>query len=192
MICIWDHEYAEKSLITVKAGINWFDFENKGRTSHAYWDAAITQRFPTITVTYETGVRYVIDPLRSQRKEDRYLATVRRDGERTSLAVSGGIIEYREAEIKHLENSTYRLTGTIGHAITIKSKITVDVGTERFKDYLSSASADRYLTGIRFEHLAKENLTLAMDYRFTNVYSRDDYSMNYYNNRFAVELRKTF
>ncbi len=46
--------------------------------------------------------------------------------------------------------------------------------------------------GARFEHLFTENLTLALDYRYTNVYSPDVYVYNYFNNRFSVELRKVF
>ena len=67
----------------------------------------------------------------------------------------------------------------MSHAITTKSKIILDLGAERLKDYLVYTKVDRYLTGVRFEHLAAENLTLALDYRYTNVYSSDVYSDNY-------------
>jgi len=84
------YEYAENSLLTLKAGNSWFDFESTGRTTQVFWDATITQRYPTITITYETGLRFIPDPLRNLRREDRYVATIRKDSERTSLAVSGG------------------------------------------------------------------------------------------------------
>ncbi len=186
------HEYQEGSTITARVGNSWFDFETTDRTSQVFWDAVLTQRWPTVTVTYETGLRFVADPDGRLRREDRYLATVRNEAERTSLMVSGGVREYREVEHKNLETTSYRLSGTIGHAITTKSKIILDAVVERLRDHLSVVTTDRYLTGARFEHLAMENLMLALDYRFTNIYSPDVYRENYYNNRVIVELRKAF
>ncbi len=186
------HEYSNNSTITVKAGNSWLDFENTGRTSQVFWDAVLTQHYPTVTLSYETGLRYVPDPISKLRREDRYLVMVRKEVERTSLAVSGVVMEYRDAEHNNLENTSHRLNGTISHAITTKSKIMIDLTAEGLKDYLSSASTDRYLTGVRFEHIAMENLTLALDYRYTNVYSPDVYLTNNYNSRFTVELRKVF
>jgi uncharacterized protein (PEP-CTERM system associated) len=118
--------------------------------------------------------------------------TVKKDSERSSIAVSGGLIEYREAIHKNLENTIYRLTGAISHNITTKSKFTLDLTAERLDDNQTGASTERYLTGVRFEYLAQEQLTLAIDYRYTNVYSSDISSETYDNNRFTVELRKVF
>jgi hypothetical protein len=187
-----NYEFAENSSVMLKVGNSWFDSESTGRSSQAFWDATLSRRYPKVTVTYETGLRFVTDPLGIRRREDRYLATVRKDVERSSIAVSGGLLEYREAIHNNLENTIYRLTGSISHALSIKSKIMIDLTAERLKDYLLGVSTDRYLTGARFEHLAMENLTLALDYRYTNVYSPDVYSLNYYNNRVTVELRKVF
>jgi hypothetical protein len=186
------YEYAENSTVTFKAGNTWFNFEGKGRVSQVFWEATITQRYPTVTVTYETGLRFIPDPLLNLRREDRYLATIRKDVERTSLVVSGGYIEYREAEHNNLENTSYRLTGTISHNFTTKSKLTLDLAAERLDDNQAGTSIETYRTGVRVEYLAQEMLTLALDYRYTNVYSPDNYSATYDNNRFMVELRKVF
>ena len=187
------YEYAENSTVTFKAGNSWFDFESKGRGSQVFWDATLTQRYPTVTVTYETGLRFIPDPLLvNLRREDRYLATVRKDVERLSLVIAGGILEYRSAESKHLENTTYRLTGTIGHNITTKSKLTLNLGAERLDDNQAGTSLEAYRTGVLFEYVAQEKLTLALDYRYTNVYSPDTASGTYDNNRVTVSLRKVF
>lgn len=186
------YEYAKNSTVTFKAGNRWFDFESTGRVSQLFWDATVTQRFPTITVTYETGLRFIPDPLRNLLREDRYLVTVRKDVERSSLAVSGKFTEYREAEHKHLENTSYQLTGTIGHNLTKTSKLTLDITAERLDDNQTDTSLETYRTGVRFEYALRENFTLALDYRYTNVFSPDDSSKTYDNNRFTVELRKVF
>jgi hypothetical protein len=186
------YEYAENSTVTVKAGNSWFDFESKDRVSQVFWDAILIKRYPTVTITYETGLRFIPDPLLNLRREDRYLVTVRKDVERLSLVVSGGLIEYREAEHKHLENTNYLLSGTISHNITTKSKFILDLAAERLDDNQAGTSLETYRTGIRFEYLAMEKLTLALDYRYTNVYSPDISSGTYDNNRFTVELRKVF
>jgi len=95
-------------------------------------------------------------------------------------------------EHKHLENTNYQVTGTLSHAMTKKSRITLDLAAERLDDNQAGTSTERYLTGVRFEHLAMEQLTLALDYRYTDVYSPDTDGETYTNNRITVELRKVF
>ena len=186
------YEYVANSILSVTVGNSWFDNKGAEKTSQVYWDASLMHRYSTMTVTYETGLRFIPDPILILRREDRYLATISKAVERTSLGISGGLIEYRNVINKHLETSSYQVTGTLSHAITTRSKIILDLGAYRLKDYLVHAKTDRYLTGARFEHLFTENLTLALDYRYTNVYSPDVYLYNYFNNRFSVELRKVF
>ncbi|MGC1453907.1 MAG: TIGR03016 family PEP-CTERM system-associated outer membrane protein [Nitrospirota bacterium] len=186
------YEYVANSTLSIRVGNSWFDNKGAEKTSQVFWDASFIHRYSTMTVTYETGLRFIPDPILILRREDRYLATISKAVERSSLSVSGGLIEYRNVINKHLETSSYQVTGTLNHALTTKSKIILDLGAYRLKDYLVHAKTDRYLTGARFEHLLAENLTLALDYRYTNVYSPDVYSYNYFNNRFSFELRKVF
>jgi hypothetical protein len=186
------HDFGEDSVVTAKVGKTWTDFEITGRTTAVFWEGTITQKWPTVTVTYETGVRLIPDPLLNLRREDRYLVTISKDFERTSLMVSGGLIEYREAHHNNLENTSYRLTGVLSHAITTKSRMLLNLNTERLDDNQAGTSTERYLAGVRLEHQATEKLTLALDYRYANAYSPDISSVNYFNNRFLVELRMVF
>jgi hypothetical protein len=186
------HEFGAGSTITAKAGNIWFDYERTDRTSQVFWDAVLMQRWPSVTVSYETGLRFIADPQGGLRREDRYLATVRKEVERTSFAVSGGMREYRDAVYKHLERTSYLVNGSVSHAITTKSKILLDLTSDRLRENPSSAVTDRILTGVRFEYRAREKLTLALDYRYTDVYTPDVYLTNYYSNRFTMELRKVF
>jgi hypothetical protein len=50
----------------------------------------------------------------------------------------------------------------------------------------------RYLPGVRFDYRSSETLTMSLDYRYTNNYSPDIYTNNYYSNRVMVEIKKTF
>jgi hypothetical protein len=186
------YEYIEDSTLSITVGNIWFENKDAEKTSQVYWDAKLTHRYSTMTVTYETGLRLIPDPNDILRREDRYLATVKRAVERTSLLVSGGLVEYRNVINKHLESSSYQVNGKMSHAITTKSTIVLDLGVARFKDYQVYTTTDRYLTGVRYEYLAAENLMLALDYRYSNVYSPDVYSDNYVNNRFSIEIRKVF
>jgi hypothetical protein len=76
--------------------------------------------------------------------------------------------------------------------ITTKSKIILNLEADWYKDYLAYTKTERFLTGARFEQILAENLTLAMVYQYTNVYSPDVYLDNYFNNRYSVELRMIF
>jgi hypothetical protein len=185
-------EYIENSTISVAVGNTWFHTKDAERITQLTWDANVTHRYSTMTVTYETGLRFIPDPYIVLRREDRYLATLRKDVERTSLMLSGGLIEYRDVKYKHLESTDYRLSGTISHAITTKSKMILSLTADRLDDNQAGTSTDRYLTGVRFEHILTENITLALDYRYTNVYSQYDYLQTYDNNRFTVGFRKVF
>ncbi len=131
------YEYVENSILSVTVGNSWFDIKDAEKTSQVYWDASLTHRYSTMTVTYETGLRFIPDPILILRREDRYLATISKSVERTSLSVSGGLIEYRNVINKHLETSSYQVTGTLSHAVTTRSKILLDLGAYRLKDYLA-------------------------------------------------------
>jgi len=186
------YEYEENSTLTGTIGNSWFDIQGEERITQITWDAKWTHHYSTMMVSFETGLRFVPDPFLILRREDRYLATIGRHVERTSFAVSGGLIEYREVKNKNLQDTIYRLTGTISHAITTKTKIKLDLTMDRTDDNQAGTSTERYLSVVRLEHQLGETFTLALDYRYTNVYSKEIYSDNYDNNRFSVELRKVF
>ncbi|HEY6012123.1 MAG TPA: TIGR03016 family PEP-CTERM system-associated outer membrane protein [Nitrospirota bacterium] len=186
------YDYADNSRLTGRIGNSWFDFEKTIPTSQLFWDVNFTHRYRTMTIIYDTGLRIIPDPRRVVRREDRYVVSIRRDVERTSLMVSGGMRQYRDVETKHLENTSYRLDGSVSHSMTTASKIILNGSVERLVDERIDDHINRYLTGARYEYAFRDNLTFALDYRWTNVYSPDVYAVNYYNNRYTVELRKSF
>jgi hypothetical protein len=188
----WWYEFANDSTVSAIVGYSWFDFEISGRTEQMYWDAILTKRYPKITIIGETSLRYIPDPQRGLSREDRYVGTVRKDDERMSLAISGGVYEYREIVHNNLEHTVNRVNGTGRYAVTRKSAIVVNLGFDWIHDYLADIKTERFLAGARYEYSAGEKLLLALDYRFSDVYSPDSYLDNYHNNRVSVEVRKAF
>ncbi len=186
------YEFANDSTISAMIGYSWFDFEISGRNEQMYWDAILTKRFPKVTIIGETSLRYIPDPQRGLTREDRYVGTIRKDDERTSLAVSGGVFEYREIVRNNLENTVNRVTVTGKYAVTRKSAIIMNVGVDWNHDYLADIKTERFLGGARYEYSAGEKLLLALDYKYSDVYSPDSYLDNYYNNRVSVEVQKSF
>jgi hypothetical protein len=186
------YEYAEGSTLFFTLGGSRFSFEKTGTTNQVYWDAGITHAYSTMTLSFETGLSYIEDPLRALRREDRYVATIKKNTERTSLVASVGLWEYRDAETKHLETTSYRTNGTISHAVTQNLKGIFTYTVERLEDNRMDTYTSRYLPGARFDYRSSETLTMSLDYRYTNNYSPDIYTNNYYSNRVMVEIKKTF
>jgi hypothetical protein len=186
------YDYAQNSYIFYQVGNSWSNFGEGRHATQPYWNAGITHQYSTLTASFETGLSYVADPLRILRRQDRYVATISKKTERSSLVVSGGLTESRNAETKHLEDSAYRLSGSMKYVLTPRSSMALDLATERHKEYLTGTTRNLYLSGVRLEHQAMEKVTVALSYRYTNSYSPDVYTDNYYDNRVIFEIRGSF
>ncbi len=186
------YTYARNSSVRFTAGKSWFDFGEGRHAAQVFWSAGITHQFSTITASFETGLSFIPDPLRVLRREDRYVATLRKQTERTSLTLTGAVTDYRDPETKHLENTTYRIGGTMSYALTPRSSISLDLAQERRKEYQTYTYQDLLFSGVRLEHRAAERLTLALQYRYTDSYAPDIFEVNYYNNRALFEITMIF
>jgi hypothetical protein len=186
------YTYARNSYVRFNAGNSWFDFGEGRHATQAFWSAGITHQYSTITASFETGLSFIPDPLRVLRREDRYAATFRKQTERTSLTLTGAVADYRDPETKHLENTTYRIGGTMRYALTPRSSISLDLAQERRKEYQTYTYQDLLFSGVRLEHRAAEHLTLALQYRYTDSYAPDTFEVNYFNNRALFEVTGSF
>ena len=101
-------------------------------------------------------------------------------------------MEYRNAQSKHLEDSSYSVGGNITHKITTTSKVSLDLTYQQLVDNVNKTYTESYLWGGRYEYLLLEKLTLALEYRYTNSYSPENYFNDYSNNRIIVEVKKVF
>jgi len=186
------YTYARNSHIHFTAGNSWFNFGEGRNATQAFWSAGITHQYSTFTASIETGLSFITDPLRVLRREDRYVASIRKETERTALTVSAGAFDYRDPETKHLENTTYRVGGTMRYALTLRTSIFLDLAEERHKEYQTYTDQDLLLSGVRLEHRTTEHLTLSLQYRYTDSYAPDTFELNYYNNRALFEIAGTF
>jgi hypothetical protein len=187
------YTYAPNSYIYFTIGENWFDFEHENETTkHVVWDAGITHRYSTVSVAYRMRSYYVPDPLNILRREDSYEASLTKETPRTAFIVSAGLFEYRNVKTNHLEETTYRLTGTMSHAISPTLTLLLSETIQRLEDNLIDTNTAIWESGVRLERKILEDLRLSLDYRYTNAYSHDDYYDNYVNNRFSVEISKSF
>mgnify|MGYP001578969812 CR=1 FL=1 len=186
------YTYARNSYIHFTAGNSWFNFGEGKNFTQPFWRAGITHQYATFTASLETGLSFIPDPLRVLRREDRYVATIRKETARTSLTLTGVAADYRDTETKHLENTTYRIGGAMRYALTPKSSISLDLANERRKEYQTYTYQDLLFSGVRLEHRATGHLTLALQYRYTDSYAPETFEINYYNNRALFEIKMTF
>jgi hypothetical protein len=187
-----NYEYIEGSSLYGTVGNIWVDFENAGQETQLFWAAGFNHKFPKFSFSFETGLSYIEDPERILRREDRYIATIKREIERTAYSVSASLREYRNAQTKDLEDTSYSVGGNITHKITTNSKVSLDLMYQQLVDNVNKTYTELYLSGGRYEYLLLENLTLALEYRYTNSYSPDIFNNDYYNNRIIVEVKSVF
>jgi hypothetical protein len=188
----FDYVYAMDSKSWFKIGNTWFAFGTADETSQVTWDAGIAQKSGKYSYSFAAKLTYLDDPFYIVRREDRYVATVNRDTERTSLGISAGRYEYRKSNSKHLENTRYELTGKISHASSQTSKIIYDLSIGRIEDNVLDQYTAIYRGGVRFEYMPSATLRIALQYRYANAYSPDVYTANYDSNRVMVEINKSF
>ena len=186
------YTYAQDSYIYALIGESFLEFQFQGNTQHVIWDAGIIHHYSTISVAYQMKSDYIPDPSRILRRVDQYVATLAKTTTRTTYEISAGLYEYRNASTNHLEDTSYRLDGTLRHAISPTYTILLEENIERLEDNQLNTITDIWHSGIRLERRVLADLTLALDYLYTNSYSHDVYQNNYVNNRFSVGLTKRF
>jgi hypothetical protein len=187
------YAYAMDSTSWFTIGNSWLAFwPSDEKTSQVTWDAGIIHKTGKYTCSLNAKLTYVEDPFYIVRREDRYVATISRGTERTSLGISAGRYEYRNVASQHLEHTRHALTGTISHASTQTSKLIYDVSIGRIDDYAPDRYTALYRGGVRFEYMPYASITVALQYRYANVYAPDVYAENHTSNRFILDIKKEF
>ncbi len=189
------YEYAEGSTLWFIIGNSWFASEQQEfRGTQAFWDTGFSHKFMTYTLSFNAALTYVDDPNFILRREDRYVATLRKDTERFTLGLTAGLWEYRDILTKHLQDSRYSTSGTVSYALTPELKGTYSLTIDRFEDNQQQTFSMLYLNEVRFDYLLAEKTTLSLDYKFAHGYSPDavNFFQNYDNNRITLELSKRF
>lgn len=186
------YTYAPDSYVYCLIGESFLDFQTQNDTKHVIWDAGITHRYSTSWVSFQTKSDYIHDPERILRRVDFYVATIKKETPRTAYTISGGLYEYRNAVTNHLEDDRYQLEGTLRHEISPTLTLLLDETVQRIEDRQVNTSISLWESGVRLARKVLADLTLTLEYRYTNSYSHDSYFDNYVNNRVIVGLKKTF
>jgi hypothetical protein len=191
------YEYLDGSILFGSIGNIWLRTDTGVSQTQLSWAAGFRHQFPKFQFSFDTALIYPNDPQSVVRREDDFSATIRRDVERTSLSITALLQEFRNALTKHLQATSYTVSGKISYLINEQSKVFADLSIQRLEDNVFDTYTDLYISGVRYEYLARENLTLALEYRYTNSYNpyateSNYYSTDYYNNRLIVEVKKSF
>ena len=187
------YAYAPNSYVYCLLGETWVDFAGFPQTKHLLWDLGFFHRYSTMSLAVETKTDTVPDPTRIWTRVDQLEATLTREtATRTAISVIAGWYEYRSAETNHLENTAYRLSGTLRHVLSPTLTISGEIDNRRLFDYTTSVATYVYEGGVSLERRFLADLTATFAYWYVNSYSPDDYIQNYVNNRLSAELTYRF
>jgi hypothetical protein len=128
------YTYAPDSYVYCLIGESFLDFQTLNDTKHVIWDAGITHRYSTSTVSFQTKSDYIHDPELILRRVDFYVATIKKETPRTSYTILAGLYEFRNAATNHLEDDSYMLEGTLRHAISPTLTLLLEETVQRIED----------------------------------------------------------
>ena len=186
-------EYQDRSYGWLRIGASKFSGYDADKATRVIWDAGILYSAQSLSIRYETGRRWIDDPLRIIRREDRYILAVSREVERTSL---GGSVAYREyGNGGYSDERRYTTMVSFSHFLTERIQGLYAVTNDRYERFpviSPNTTTIVYFTDIRANYIANETLTYSLSYRYTDSYSPDVYIDNYNNNRIMIEVKKIF
>jgi uncharacterized protein (PEP-CTERM system associated) len=214
------YEYQDASVAWLRVGVSKFTPYAVDQEPRPIWDAGVIHKLPTITLTYETARTWIDDPIFILRREDRYIAGIRKGstvleeavpaGQRTagdSLTTApvlkdvgrtsiGGTFGYREYGTGNYVNERrYTTTAFFSHFLGEKVQGTYALAIDayyRFPERAGNTTTIVYVTDVRFDYHAQETLTYWTSYQYTDSYSPDIYPDNYYVNRVFVGVTASF
>ncbi len=197
------YEYSEGSHVRVTLGASRFrirDSQQPMTGNQGFWEAGISHRFVSSVISLVAALTYIDDPgnkndparKRVQRREDRYVASYRKEMDRLNLEVTAGRWEYRDILTKHLQNTRNGFGGSVGYTLTQALRAAYALNIDRYEDNQMRTYSMLYLNAVRLEYAFPSETRLSLGYRITHGYSPDDFKQNYDNNSVVIELRKQF
>ena len=147
------YEYAEGSFLWFFLGGTRIAFDKSGTGRQFTWDAGITHKLSTYSLTIATALNYIDDPLLLLRREDRYMATLKSEAQRISLPAS---TLKSEAERAPLPASTGFFDQRSAEAKAFEEERTpwsVSAGFLEYRNVVTQALEQRtYQTRVSFAH----------------------------------------
>ncbi len=186
------YEYAEESFIFFTVGNSWLDLKGVDSSSRIFWDAGVTHRFPTFTVSFLSALDYLEEPTGDLIWVNSYELSLDKTAERATLGTSISFREFRDNIDNVLETRSYGISGNITYELTPKMTGTFDFTVEKIEDNLENTYTMRYLSTLEIDYMLLEDLTLAFEYHYIDSYSPIIEVNNYKNNRAIIEVNKSF
>ncbi len=188
------YEYRADSFLWGKAGDTATVVGGDRTETRLVWDAGLEHHLTNATVHFETGRTWIEDPLAVERREDRYLASLRVGAERrTQMGVALAVREY--GDDRFTDERKYSSSVDFSHLLSQRVQGRYAFAIDRYEQYPAGAPDTMtivYLTDVRFDYHAGEHFTLSMQYRYADSYSSTRYPDNYTVNRVLIEARTSF
>ena len=186
------YSYGNGSFLWGRIGRSRTSYEDGRAETHLAWDVDGSHRIASLVMNYETGRSWLEDPYLGELREDRYLASVGRDDQRTKSALSFAVRTYNSNKLSYDEK--YSTTASVDHALTERLAVRGALMLDRYVGHPAGpvTTTHVYHADVRFEHRAQAGLTFVLHYRYTNSESPDTISDNYRVNRLVAEARKSF
>jgi len=187
------YEYQQQSTLWGKIGASRTSYDGGRTETRPTWDAGIAHRTASASLSYETGRTWIEDPYLSEQREDRYVATLKTEHQRTTAGLSVALRNYGDDQ--NTTEQKYTIDADISHFLTEHLRARVALNNDRYKRTSVDNSISRttvYHAEVLFEQHITESFIVTMSYRYAESHSLDTESDNYRVNRVYLEAKQSF
>lgn len=186
------YEYGPSSNVHLNMGGTWLDFEGGDNLASFFGSAGLTHDFDMFVLSLDGSIDVTENPRSTPEWVEAYsLALLRKTG-RGSYSLSLNFSDYKDLETRSLRSRVYGTSGRVVYNFNQKLSGTVGFTAERIEDKPQNTYTRRFLVSPRLDYALSEGLKLALVYNYADYHSPAIASDNYRNNRFSIEIRKTF
>jgi uncharacterized protein (PEP-CTERM system associated) len=157
-----------------------------------FWSAGLSHNFDTSTVTLATGVRYDEDPLAVITMEQYVNGNFDQQLDKGTVGISLYYSEFSQADTDILQTRKY---GGILHGnyqLTSDLSCNVAFTAEKYDELLQDSYTRHFLVESGLSRTFAHDLTVSLNYIFSDYYSPGIYADNKNVNRVTIQVRKVF
>jgi len=186
------YEYTEKSFVFAQAGKAWTRYDSGQRLNKIVWNAGITHVLDTITGTVTSGVRYDEDPLQNILQETFVSGSIEKRLNRGSLSISPMYSEFVLTKTDTFQTKKYGATVHGKYDFTADLSGSLGFTAEKYEQALFRSHTRRFLVDSGLSYLLAKQLTVSLNYIYTDYYSPGIAADNRHVNRGMIEIKKIF
>lgn len=188
------YEYAEKSFLSVLGGATRSEYDGEGKVFiRPFWNMRLTHSFDTVTASVSSSVRYTDDPLGGAVKEITYgSVNLQKSFSKGNASINSSYSELFDVERN--VHTTNRLIAGLNGSYEIFEHLSAKLGFsfEHYRYLDQHGTTRRYYVDGGIGYSFPNNLSLAMNYRYTNYESAEIATDNMVANRVFIEITKYF